>query len=461
MLNIFRRKSIEEYQADALRSKLQRSLGALDVILLGVGVIVGTGIFVLTGVAAAKYAGPALMLSFVMASITCGFVSMAYSELAAMVPVAGSSYAYAYTSVGEFFAWLVGWNIVLEYTVGASAVAGGWSAYVVGLLKSGGIEISKTWTAVPADGGLVNLPAMLITLFLTYLLIMGIHTSTTVNKVLVFVKLLAIFVFLFLAGPSVDTMNWEPFMPFGFAGVSAGAAFIFFAYLGFDAISTAAEETKNPAKDMPIGIIGSLIICTLLYVAVTAVMTGNVPYSELDNAEPVAYVLRTLGYRFGSALVGTGAIAGLTTVLLVMMYAQTRAFFSMSRDGLIPESVCKIHPRYATPHRITIIVGCAVAVISGFTPIHIVAEMCSIGTLFAFIVSCVGVMVMRRSAPEAKRPFRCPAIYVIGSLAVISCTYIMYNLSAMTWERFFVWSIIGIVIYFAYGYSHSKENATK
>jgi basic amino acid/polyamine antiporter, APA family len=461
MLNIFRRKSIADYQIDAQRSQLKRSLGTLDVIMLGVGVIVGTGIFVLTGVAAAKYAGPALMLSFLIASITCGFVSMAYSELAAMVPVAGSSYAYAYASVGEFFAWLVGWNIVLEYTVGASAVAGGWSAYVVGLLKSAGIELSKTWTAVPADGGLVNLPAMLITLFLTYLLIRGVHESATVTKLLVFIKLIAIFIFLFLAGPSVDTANWEPFMPFGFAGVSAGAAFIFFAYLGFDAISTAAEETKNPSRDMPLGIIGSLIVCTVLYISVTAVMTGNVPYEELNNAEPVAYVLRALGYRFGSALVGTGAVAGLTTVLLVMMYAQTRAFFSMSRDGLIPQSICKIHPRYATPHRITIMVGCTVAVISGFTPINIVAEMCSIGTLFAFIISCIGAMIMRRIAPEAHRPFRCPAIYFIGTLAVISCTYIMYNLSVMTWERFFIWSIIGIIIYFAYGFSHSKENKPK
>ena len=458
ILDLFRRKSIAEYQLDAEKSHLKRTMGPLDVILLGVGVIVGTGIFVLTGVAAAKYAGPALMLSFVIASITCAFVSLAYSELAAMVPVAGSSYAYAYTSVGEFLAWLVGWNIVLEYTVGASAVAGGWSAYIVGLLKSGGIELSKTWTAVPADGGIVNLPAVLITLFLTYLLIMGVHESITVNKVLVAVKLVAVFIFLLIAGPSVDTMNWEPFMPFGFAVVSAGAAVIFFAYLGFDAISTAAEETKNPARDMPIGIIGSLIICTLLYIAVTGVMTGNVPYDQLDNAEPVAYVLRTLGYHFGSAVVGTGAIAGLTTVLLVMMYAQTRAFFSMSRDGLIPESVCKIHPRYATPHRITLVVGVTVALISGFTPINIVAEMCSIGTLFAFIISSIGVMIMRKREPEARRPFRCPAIYLIGTLAVLSCGYIMYNLSVMTWYRFLVWSVLGVVIYLGYGYSHSREN---
>ena len=457
-MDILRRKSIEQYQSDATASSLRRTMGALDVILLGVGVIVGTGIFVLTGVAAAKYAGPALMLSFVIASITCGFVSMVYSELAAMVPVAGSSYAYAYTSLGEFFAWLVGWNLVLEYTVGASAVAGGWSAYVVGLLKSGGINIPQEWVTVPADGGIVNLPAILITLFLSFLLIRGVRQSVTLNKVLVAVKLGAIFLFLFLAGPSVDVANWEPFMPFGYAGISAGAAVIFFAYLGFDAISTAAEETKNPSRDMPIGIIGSLVVCTLLYVSVTAVMTGNVPYAQLDNAEPVAFVLRELGYRFGSAVVGTGAVAGLTTVLLVMMYAQTRAFFAMSRDGLIPKSVCKIHPRFATPHRITVFVGLAVAIISGFTPIHIVAEMCSVGTLFAFLVSSIGVMVMRKTYPDAKRPFRCPAIYLFGTLAVVSCSYIMYNLSTMTWYRFFFWSVLGILVYFAYGYSHSKEN---
>ncbi|MFV0635695.1 amino acid permease [Mitsuokella sp. WILCCON 0060] len=460
-MNIFRTKSIAEYQEDASKSHLKRAMGSLDVTLLGIGVIVGTGIFVLTGVAAAKYAGPALMLSFLIASIACGFVSMAYSELASMVPVAGSAYAYAYTSVGEFFAWLVGWNLVLEYSVGASAVAGGWSAYVVGLLKTAGIELPAAWTSVPADGGIVNLPAVLITLFLTFLLVRGVRESVRVNKILVGVKLAAIFLFLFLAAPSVDPANWEPFMPFGFQGVSAGAAVIVFAYLGVDSIATAAEETKNPAHDMPTGIIASLVICTVLYIAVTAVMTGNVPYTELDNAEPVAFVLRQLGYRFGSALVGTGAIAGLTTVLLVMMYAQTRAFYAMSRDGLIPKSICKVHSRYATPHRITIIVGVAVAIISGFTPINVIAEMCSVGTLFAFIVSSVGVMVMRKKYPDLARPFRCPAIYVVGTLAILSCAYIMYNLSSMTWERFWVWSAVGVLIYFLYGARHSRENTQR
>lgn len=455
-LNIFRTKSIAAYQQDAAANVLKRTLGAFDVVLLGVGIIIGTGIFVLTGVAAAKYAGPALMLSFVIASITCAFVSLAYSELAAMVPIAGSSYTYTYASLGEFMAWLVGWNLILEYSVGASAVAGGWSAYMVGLLKSAGVDLPLAITAVPAEGGYVNLPAMLITLFLTFLLLLGIKESTTVNKVLVGVKFLAIFIFLFLAGPKVDVVNWTPFMPFGFAGVSAGAAVIFFAYLGFDSVATSAEETKNPARDMPIGIIGSLVVCTTLYIAVSGVMTGVVPYAQLDNAEPVSYALRSIGYNFGSAIVGTGAIAGLTTVLLVMMYAQTRIFFAMSRDGLIPERICKVHPKYGTPHLITIIVGGAIALISGFTPIHIVAEMCSIGTLFAFIISTIGVVVMRYKYPEAKRPFRCPYVRVIASLAVISCFYVMCHLSWMTWERFFIWSILGAVIYFLYGYSHSR-----
>lgn len=460
-MSIFRTKELHTLKAEASDSSLRRSMGALDVVLLGVGVIIGTGIFVLTGMAAAKYAGPALVLSFIIASITCIFVCLAYAELASLVHVSGSAYTYTYASLGEFLAWLVGWNLILEYTVGASAVAGGWSAYLVGILKSGGIEVPSYLTTVPADGGIVNLPAVLITLFLTYLLVRGVRESTTVNKILVAVKFLAIFTFLLLAGPQVNPMNWEPFMPFGFAGVSAGAAVIFFAYLGFDAVSTAAEETRNPKRDMPIGIVGSLLICTILYISVSAVLTGVVPYYELDNAEPVAYVLRVIGYNFGSAIVGTGAIAGLTTVLLVMIYAQTRAFFAMSRDGLIPESICRVHPRYASPHIITSIVGITVALISGFTPIHIVAEMCSSGTLFAFVMTSLGVVIMRRKYPDAERHFKCPAVYLTTCLALLSCTYIMLNLSAVTLERFVIWSVIGTVIYFAYGRQHSRLQKKK
>lgn len=457
-MNILRTKSIELLKQEASTHSLRKSLTALDIILLGIGVIIGTGIFVLTGVAAAKYAGPGLMLSFILAGITCAFVCLAYSELASMVPIAGSAYTYTYTSLGEFIAWLVGWNLILEYSVGASAVAGGWSAYTVGILKSAGIELPKVLTAVPADGGLVNLPAVLITLFLTFLLVKGVRESANTNCILVFIKLGAIFLFILLAGPKVNVANWEPFLPFGWAGVSAGAAVIFFAYLGVDSIATAAEETRNPSRDMPQGIIGSLAICTVLYIAVSAIMTGVVPYHQLNTAEPVSFVLRNIGYNFGSALVGTGAICGLSTVLLVMMYAQTRAFFAMSRDGLIPSSVCKIHPKYGTPHIITIIVGIGVAFISGFTPIHIVAEMCSVGTLFAFIISMIGVMVLRKTKPDCERPFRCPSLNFVATAAIIFCLYIMYNLALATWIRFVVWSIIGTGLYFAYGRSHSVLN---
>lgn len=457
-MSIFRTKSIELLKQEASKHSLRKSLTAIDIIMLGIGVIIGTGIFVLTGVAAAKYAGPGLMLSFVLAGITCAFVCLAYSELASMVPIAGSAYTYTYTSLGEFIAWLVGWNLILEYSVGASAVAGGWSAYTVGLLKTAGIEVPKALTAVPADGGIVNLPAVLITLFLTFLLVKGVRESANANRILVAVKLAAIFLFIFLAGPKVNAANWEPFLPYGWAGVSAGAAFIFFAYLGVDSVATAAEETHNPSRDMPIGIIGSLAVCTVLYITVTAIMTGVVPYSQLNTAEPVSYVLRSIGYNFGSALVGTGAIAGLSTVLLVMIYAQTRAFFAMSRDGLIPSKVCKIHPKYGTPHIITIIVGVVVAFISGFTPIHIVAEMCSIGTLFAFIIAMIGVMVLRKTKPDAERPFRCPSLTFVAVCAILFCIYIMMNLAAGTWVRFVVWSLIGIAIYFLYGRSHSVLN---
>ena len=457
-MNLFRTKSIEQMRETAAHSGMAKTLGAVDLILLGIGCVIGTGIFVLTGVAAAKYAGPAVTISFMISGLACALAGLAYAEFSSIVPASGSAYTYTYASLGEFIAFIVGWNLILEYTVTASAVASGWSGYVTGLLLSAGIDPGHALTHVPADGGIINIPAIFITLLLSVLLIRGTQESTKLNRILVGVKLTAIAIFLLLAIPHVDTMNWEPFMPFGFSGVSAGAAVIVFAYLGVDSIATAAEETKNPAHDMPTGIIASLLICTVLYIAVTAVMTGNVPYTELDNAEPVAFVLRELGYRFGSALVGTGAIAGLTTVLLVMMYAQTRAFFAMSRDGLIPQSVCKIHPRFATPHRITILVGIAVAIISGFTPINVIAEMCSVGTLFAFIISSIGVMVMRRKYPDLPRPFRCPAIYVVGTLAIVSCGYIMYNLSSMTWERFWIWSALGILIYFLYGYRHSREN---
>ncbi|WP_371369599.1 putative amino acid permease YhdG [Sporomusa rhizae] len=457
-MGVLRTKSIGLLRENAEKNGLRKSLGASDLILLGIGCIIGTGIFVLTGVAAAKYAGPGIMLSFVLSGLACAFAALAYAELAAIVPLAGSAYTYTYAALGEIIAWIVGWNLILEYSVGSSAVAAGWSGYVVGLLKSGGIELPKAFTAVPADGGIVNLPAMIIALFLSLLLVRGTKESATLNKVLVVIKLVAVFIFLLLAGPKVNPANWTPLMPYGFSGVAAGAAIIFFAYIGFDAVATAAEECRNPNRDLPIGIIGSLVVCTILYIAVAGVLTGVVPYQDLNNAEPVAYALRAIGYNFGSALVGTGAICGITTVLLVLMYGQTRIFFAMSRDGLIPASICKVHPKYGTPHIITIVAGIAVALISGFTPIGIIAELTNIGTLFAFVVVAIGVFALRYTRPDLPRPFRCPAVPIVAPLAVLSCGYLMINLPVETWIRFGVWSVIGFIVYFVYSYRNSVLN---
>ncbi len=455
MMDIFRTKNITTLMEGAAQQKLKKTLGATDLVLLGIGCIIGTGIFVLTGVAAAEHAGPGIMLSFVLSGLACAFAALAYAELAAIVPIAGSAYTYTYAALGEIVAWIVGWNLVLEYSVGSSAVAAGWSGYMVGLLKSAGIELPRSLTAVPAEGGIVNLPAVFIAIFLSFLLVRGTKESASLNKILVAVKLTAVFLFLLLAAPRVNPANWTPFMPFGFSGVATGAALIFFAYIGFDAVATTAEECKNPNRDLPIGIIGSLVVCTLLYIVVAAVLTGVVSYTQLNNAEPVAFALRTLGYNFGSALVGAGAIAGITTVLLVLMYGQTRIFFAMSRDGLIPGGICVIHPAYGTPHVITIVAGIAVALIAGFTPIGTIAELTNIGTLFAFILSAIGVWVLRFTRPELHRPFRCPAVSLVAPLAVISCGYLMYNLPYDTWIRFGVWTAIGFAVYFVYGHRNS------
>lgn len=451
----WRIKSLEMILAHAEEKPLTKSLGALDLMLLGIGCIIGTGIFVLTGVAAAQYAGPALVLSFVLSGVACAFAAMMYAELSSMVPVSGSAYTYTYGVLGEAAAWIVGWNLMLEYGLGAATVASGWSGYMVGILQTAGIHLPKAITSVPADGGIVNLPAMLIVAFITYLLIRGMKESKRFNMVLVGIKLVAIFIFLFVATPHINPANWEPFMPFGFAGVSTGAAIIFFAYIGFDAVATAAEEARNPNRDMPIGLIGSLIVCTLLYVAVSGVMTGIVPYHLLNNSEPLAFALREIGYSFGSALVATGAIAGITTVILVLMYGQTRIFFVMSRDGLLPKKTCELHPKYNTPYLVTLVTGGFVMLFTGFLPIRLIAEMTNIGTLFAFVVVAIGVMILRKTKPDMRRPFRCPAVWVTGTCAVLSCSYLMISLPADTWMRFAIWSLIGMLVYAFYGYRRS------
>lgn len=454
-MNIFRRKTYDELMASASERHLTKALGAFDITLLGLGIIIGTGIFVLTGIGAAEYAGPGLMLSFVLAAVTCAFVCLSYSELASFLPVAGSSYTYAYASLGEVFGWWVGWSLILEYSVGASAVAGGWSAYFVGILHSAGIELPKAITAVPADGGIINLPAVVIVLLATALLVVGVRESARINRILVFIKIGTIFIFLLLAGPHIEPANWTPFLPFGIQGVAAGTAVLFFAYLGFDSLSTAAEETKNPKRDMPIGIISALVICTILYISVCAAMTGVVPYPKLDTAAPASFVLEYVGIHIGSALVGTGALCGLSTVVLGMLFAQSRALYSMSRDGLLPLRLYTVHKTFHTPYIIQIIVGVLVACITGFTPIHLVAEMCSAGTIFAFLCSCVGILVLRKKYPDKPRGFRCPVVHVIAPLGFIFCAIVFSQLSVHTLWLFAGWSIVGLIIYLAYGYKHS------
>ena len=455
-MDLFRKKDIGALRSMAQKSGFVRNLSAFDLVFLGIGSVIGTGIFVLTGVGAALYAGPGISLSFVLASVACAFAGLAYAEYASMVPVSGSAYAYTYASLGEFMAFIVGWNLILEYTVTCSTVAAGWSGYVVGLLEAGGMILPVEFTKVPADGGIINIPAIFITMFLCILLVRGTKESVMINRILVFIKVSVIAIFLVLAVPNVDPTNWDPFLPYGYQGVASGAAIVFFAYIGFDAVATSAEEAKNPSRDVPIGILGSLVICAILYFIVGMVLTGIVPYSDLNNPEPVAYALRVIGYPIGSAIVAVGAICGITTVLLVLLYGQARIFFALSRDGMIPAGICKVHKLYRTPYLVTI-GGCLlVAAIAGFAPIHMIAEMANIGTLSAFFLAGFGVLYLRIKRPEVPRGFKCPAIYFVAPMAMICCGYLMYNLPVHTWIRFVVWCVVGCIVYFGYSYKHSK-----
>ncbi len=455
---LFRTKNLAETVNSAEHSSLKKTLGATDLVLLGIGCTIGTGIFVLTGIAAAKYAGPAISLSYLFSAFACAFAALAYAELASMVPASGSAYTYTYVVIGEFIAWLVGWGLVLEYGVGAATVASGWSGYMIGILQAGGVNLPEYLIKTPANGGLINLPAVLIALFIGFLLIRGTKESVIVNRVLVGVKLTAIFIFLIVAVPMIDTKNWADFAPFGINGIFLGAATIFFAYIGFDAVATAAEECKNPKRDVPIGIIGSLAISAVLYFTVAIVLTGIAHYTLLDNSEPLAYALRINGSNIGSALVAIGAITGMTTVLLVLMYGQSRIFYVMSRDKLIPPIFGKIHPRFNTPYVSAMIVAVGVALTAGLTPIHTLGHMTSLGTLFAFIVVAIAVMMLRKSKPDLARPFKCPAVYFVAPMAVLCCGYLIYNLLLETGKPFVIWTIIGLLIYFGYGYRKSPLN---
>jgi basic amino acid/polyamine antiporter, APA family len=469
------RKSLEAIAANAddHAKGLTKTLGPFSLIGLGIGCIIGAGIFVLTGKAAANYAGPAISLSFVLSGIACAFVGLCYAELAAMIPASGSAYTYAYATVGEVFAWIIGWDLILEYGMGAATVAVGWSGYFVSLLGSFGIHIPPQWAeatgqAVKLGDGtaataICNLPAVLIVLILTALLMFGTKESTRVNNVMVAFKLFVVGVVIVVGAFYVDRVHWTPFIPentgsfgsFGYSGILRGASVVFFAYIGFDAVSTAAQEAKLPQRDMPIGILGSLIVCTILYVLMALVMTGMVPYQKLGVSDPVAVAIDATGIGWLSVLVKFAALAGLTTVIFVLLFGQARILFSIAQDRLLPAFFSSVHPTFRTPFASQALIGVVVAMIAASFPIGLLGEMVSIGTLFAFLLVCVAVMYLRRSSPKTKRPFRTPAVPVVPLCGIGFSLLLMLGLPLDTWLRLLVWLVIGLAIYFGYSHRHS------
>jgi len=435
---------------------LARSLSGLDLTLLGIGAIIGAGIFVLTGIAAATKAGPALSLSFVVGAVACAFAALVYAEFASTVPVAGSAYTYTYVTLGEFPAWIIGWDLILEYALACAVVAIGWSGYFVTLLGGLGLHLPEALTRPPSAGGIINLPAFAVMLLISGLLAIGVRQASLANMLIVILKLAVIGLFLYAAVPHVEPVRWQPFMPFGWSGVMAGAGLIFFAYIGFDAVSTAAEEARNPQRDMPVGIIASLLICTVIYIAVTVVLTGIAPYASLNVSDPMAFALNQVGERFAAGAVAVGAVAGLTSVLLVMMYGQTRVFYAMSRDGLLPAMFSEVHPRFRTPARTTMATGLGIALAAGLLPIRQVAELVNVGTLAAFIMVSIAVLYLRRAEPDLHRPFRTPFLPWTPILTILSCAYLIASLEAVTLWRFVAWMALGMMVYFGYAHRHSK-----
>lgn len=475
---------------------LKRALGPVNLITLGIGAVIGAGIFVLTGQAAAIHAGPAVTLSFVVAGITCAFAGLCYAEFAALIPIAGSAYTYGYATLGEFVAWMIGWDLVLEYAFGAATVASGWSGYLVSLLADFGIMVPPQLTATPGKllylyqghwlpqaalpanldlGGLphavgvFNLVAFLAILAVTFILVVGIEESANVNTTMVLIKLAALAIFLVIGigflihHPHALKVNWHPYIPpaegpgrYGLGGITAGAASIFFAYIGFDAVSTAAQEAKNPKRDMPIGILGTLVICTILYIVVSAVMTGMVNYRTLNVADPMAVAIDAAGVPWGSFLVKIGAVFGLATVMLVMLLAQSRIFYSMSRDGLLWKWAGKIHPRFRTPYLSSIIVGVIVAFLPAVLPINKLAELVNMGTLLAFAIVSAGVWILRRRMPNLNRPFKTPWVPLVPFLGIVTALYLIWTLPLLTKEVVVAWLLVGLVIYFTYSVRHSK-----
>ncbi|AJH77153.1 MULTISPECIES: amino acid permease [Heyndrickxia] len=458
-MELFRKKSMD-YMLKQARGKksLQKALGPFDLTMLGVGAVIGTGIFVLTGIVAAQAAGPAIILSFIFSGIACALTALCYAEFASMIPASGSAYTYSYATFGELFAWVLGWDLILEYGLACSVVASGWSAYFQDLVRGFGIHLPQALSGAynPAKGSYIDLMAVVVVFFLSAVLLTGVKESSKINNVMVCIKIGVILLFLAVGIFYVKPENWTPFMPYGFSGIIKGAATAFLAYIGFDAVSSAAEEVRNPQRDMPIGIISSLAICIVLYVAVSAVLTGMIPYAKLNVGDPVAFALRVVHQNWVAGFVSLGAILGITTVLFVMMYGQTRLFFAISRDGLLPKSISKLTEKTKTPTRSIILTWLMATVFSAVVPLNQLAELTNIGTLFAFIVVSISVIVLRKTRPDIPRSFKTPFVPVIPVLAVAACGYLMVHLSKVTWIGFLIWFIIGLAIYFGYGYRHSE-----
>src|SRR5438067_2237833 len=498
-MNLLRRKSITDLQTEAITDQsLKRALGALNLTALGVGAIIGTGIFVLSGIAAATNAGPAVVLSFILAGIASAFAALCYSEFASLVPMAGSAYTYGYATLGELFAWIIGWDLVLEYALGAVTVAIGWSGYVVSFLHDIGLDVpaalsaargtqlihipDQGWKAVtdallqtvsargidpnslPHVTAVFNLPAIIIIAIITTLLVIGIKESANVNNVIVFVKVAVVLLFIIGAAHAVNPANWHPFIPpstgvrgeFGWSGVMTGAGIVFFAYIGFDAVSTAAQEAKNPQRDMPIGIIGSLLICTALYILVSGIATGVMSYRDLNVPDPIAVAADHAGLTWMASLIKLGAIAGLSSVILVMLLGQSRIFWTMSDDGLLPPFVSKVHPKFRTPWITTIVTSAVVAFFAAILPIRDAASLVSIGTLLAFVIVSIGILVLRVREPELPRKFKAPIVRFVAPMGALSALYLMISLPWRTWERLIIWFVIGMVVYFFYGVRRSN-----
>ncbi|EOO14343.1 MULTISPECIES: amino acid permease [Bacillus cereus group] len=437
--------------------QLDRTLTALDLTFLGIGAVIGTGIFVLTGIVAAKHSGPGIMLSFLIAAFTCACVAFCYAEFASSIPVSGSVYTYAYMTVGEVVAFIVGWCLMLEYLLAVAAVAVGWSGYLQSLLQGFNIHLPAIIASAPGTGkgGLIDLPAVCILLLITGLLSFGIRESARINNIMVLIKLAVIIAFIVAGAKYVKPENWTPFIPFGYDGIITGAATVFFAFLGFDAIATAAEETKKPQRDLPIGIIGSLLICTVLYMIVSFVLTGMVPYTQLDVSDPVAFALHFVGEDTIAGLLAVGAMTGMTTVLLVVMYGQVRVSYAMSRDGLLPKALSRVNKKVKIPLLNTWITGVFAALLAGLLDLHLLANLVNIGTLTAFTFVCFAVLILRKTHPDLKRGFRTPLVPALPVVAILCCLYLMTNLSKTTWISFSFWLIVGLCVYFFYSRKHS------